>query len=225
MVATPDGEMSNLLHNEVQVGDEVVLSAPFGDVVLEYTDRPVVLASAGIGITPMAGMLSHLVKSGSQRQVMLLHADDSPASFPLRAQVTEDLAQLPDGSLSAWFLEPAASGADPATGFQGFMDVTAVDLPEDAEYYLCGPLPFLQSVRSALVAKGVPAKRHPIRGLWPGPLAGGLPVAPIGWSVTEPAQGEIRRFFSRPPAREHPATPSIPSSGTCAGVRSALAGG
>ena len=49
---TPDGEMSNLLHNEVQVGDEVVLSAPFGDVVLEYTDRPLVLASAGIGITP-----------------------------------------------------------------------------------------------------------------------------------------------------------------------------
>ncbi|MEO5779801.1 MAG: globin domain-containing protein [Arthrobacter oryzae] len=154
---TPDGEMSNLLHDEVQVGDEVELSVPFGDVVLEYTDRPVVLASAGIGITPMAGMLSHLVKSGSQRQVMFLHADDSPATFPLRAQVTEDLARLPDGSLSTWFLEPA-SGTDPGPGFQGFMDVTAVDLPEDAEYYLCGPLPFLQSVRSALVATGVPAK-------------------------------------------------------------------
>ena len=155
---TPDGEMSNLLCNEVQVGDEVVLSAPFGDVVLEYTDRPVVMASAGIGITPMAGMLSHLVKSGSQRQVMLLHADDSPASFPLRTQVTEDLAQIPDGSLSVWFLKPSASGAAPASEFSGFMDVTAVELPEDAEYYLCGPLPFLQSVRSALVATGVAAK-------------------------------------------------------------------
>jgi nitric oxide dioxygenase len=158
---TPDGEMSNLLHNEVQVGDEVVLSVPFGDVVLEYTDRPVVLASAGIGITPMAGMLSHLVKSGSQRQVKLLHADDSAASFPLRAQVTEDLAQLSDGSLSTWFLEPTQSGesgAAPAAEFSGFMDVNAVELPDDAEYYLCGPLPFLQSVRSALIAKGVPAK-------------------------------------------------------------------
>ena len=107
---TPDGEMSNLLHDEVQEGDEVVLSAPFGDVVLEYTDRPVVLASAGIGITPMAGMLSHLVKSGSRRQVMLLHADDTAESFPLRAQVTEDLAKLPDASLSTWFLEPGGSG-------------------------------------------------------------------------------------------------------------------
>ena len=108
---TPDGEMSTLLHNEVQVGDEVVLSAPFGDVVLEYTDRPLVLASAGIGITPMAGMLSHLVKSGSQRQVMLLHADDSEASFPLRGQVREDLAALADGTLKTWFLNPTDSPA------------------------------------------------------------------------------------------------------------------
>lgn len=159
---TPDGEMSTLLHNEVQVGDEVVLSAPFGDVVLEYTDRPLVLASAGIGITPMAGMLSHLVKSGSQRQVMLLHADDSEASFPLRGQVREDLAALTDGTLTTWFLSPTESpaegGAASGSEFSGFMDVSAVELPDDAEYYLCGPLPFLKSVRSALVASGVPAK-------------------------------------------------------------------
>lgn len=157
-LTTPDGEMSTLLHDGVQVGDEVVLSAPFGDVVLEYTDRPLVLASAGIGITPMAGMLSHLVKSGSQRRVMLLHADDSEESFPLRGQVTEDLANLADGTLKTWFLNAAEDGKTSESGFPGFMDVSAVELPDDAEYYLCGPLPFLQSVRSALVAGGVPAK-------------------------------------------------------------------
>jgi nitric oxide dioxygenase len=157
-LATPDGEMSNLLHNEVQVGDEVVLSAPFGDVVLEYTDRPVVLASAGIGITPMAGMLSHLVKSGSQRRVMLLHADDSAASFPLREQVSQDLAQLAEGSLTTWFLNPTEGREPGESEFSGFMDVSSLDLPDDAEYYLCGPLPFLQSVRSALVTRGVPAR-------------------------------------------------------------------
>lgn len=157
-LGTPDGEMSNLLHNGVRVGDEVVLSAPFGDVVMEYTDRPLVLASAGIGITPMAGMLSHLVKSGSRRQVMLLHADDSEESFPLRAQVREDLGALPDGTLKTWFLNPTEGGPASGSEFAGFMDVGMVDLPDDAEYYLCGPLPFLKSVRSALVAGGVPAK-------------------------------------------------------------------
>ncbi|GAA1751046.1 globin domain-containing protein [Kocuria aegyptia] len=153
---TPAGEMSTLLHDRIQVGDELTLSAPFGDVVLEYTDRPVVLASAGIGITPMAGMLSHLVKAGAQRKVLLLHADASPETFALRAQVTQDLDQLLDGSLAVWFENPSST---PVPGeHTGLMNVDAVELPADAQYYLCGPLPFMQAVRSSLIARGVPAK-------------------------------------------------------------------
>jgi nitric oxide dioxygenase len=154
----PDGEMSNFLHDNVQVGDEVTLSAPFGDVVLEYTDRPLVLASAGIGITPMAGMLSHLVKSASQRKVVFLHADDSLGSFALREQVEADLKALPDASMSTWFLNAEGTGGVHGEMHTGFMDVRAVDLPDDAEYYLCGPVAFMQSVRTALIAAGVPVK-------------------------------------------------------------------
>ncbi|MFD1210869.1 globin domain-containing protein [Arthrobacter sp. GCM10027362] len=152
----PPGEMSNLLHQDVKVGDEVVLSAPFGDVVLEYSDRPVVLASAGIGITPMAGMLSHLAKAGAQRTVRMLHADTSPETFALQNQISEDLRKLPDATLTSWFEQPSDQPADGE--LSGFMDVNTVELPEDAEYYLCGPLPFMQSVRSTLIARGVPAK-------------------------------------------------------------------
>ena len=57
----PDGEVSNLLHDTVDVGDVLTMSLPYGDVVLDDAGRPVVFASAGIGIAPMAGMLSHLV--------------------------------------------------------------------------------------------------------------------------------------------------------------------
>ena len=155
---TPAGEMSNLLHDRVQVGDEVVLSVPSGDVVLEYTDRPLVLASAGIGVTPMAGMLSHLVKDGSQRSVRFLHADTSPETFALREQIAGDLGRLQDGSLTAWFEQLPGTGERAGNEFEGFMDVGAVELPQDAQYYLCGPLPFMQSVRSSLIARGVPAK-------------------------------------------------------------------
>ena len=155
---TPDGEVSNLLYSKVNVGDEVVLSAPFGDVVLEYTDRPVVLASAGIGVTPMAGMLSHLVKSGSTRKVRLLHADNSAETFALRKQVEEDLAKLPNASMTTWFVEPSAATQEADGELVGFMNVNSVELPEDAEYYLCGPLVFMQAVRSDLIALGVPAK-------------------------------------------------------------------
>ncbi|MCU1548271.1 MAG: hemin transporter [Arthrobacter sp.] len=154
----PDGEVSNYLHARIDVGDEVVLSAPFGDVVLDYSDRPLVLASAGIGITPMAGMISHLVATGAQRKVTLLHAENTSGSFALRRQVQSDLDQLPDASLTAWFAE-----TDPATPLAeneraGFMDINAVQLPTDAAYFLCGPLPFMQAVRSDLIAAGVPAR-------------------------------------------------------------------
>ncbi|WP_026552507.1 globin domain-containing protein [Arthrobacter sp. H20] len=157
-LGNPDGEMSNHLHDSVHVGDEVVLSVPFGDVVLEYTDRPVVFASAGIGITPMAGMLSHLVQSGAQRKVLLLHADNSSSSFALRDQVTNDIGRLPDASMTTWLVEKPQSSQHANGDLDGFMDVNAVNHPADAEYYLCGPLPFLKAVRSSLIARGVPAR-------------------------------------------------------------------
>lgn len=156
-LSTPDGEVSNLLHSSVEVGDEVVLSAPFGDVVLAPGGRPVVFASAGIGITPMAGMISHLAQSESTRSVTLLHADNSAGSFALRDQVRADLAGLADASLTNWFIEPSP-GQTPSGEFAGFMDLSTVELPDDAEYYLCGPLAFMQSVRSSLILRGVPAK-------------------------------------------------------------------
>ena len=157
-LTTPDGEVSNLLHSSVNVGDEVVLSVPFGDVVLTPGDRPIVFASAGIGITPMAGMISHLVQSTSPRQVLLLHADDSAGSFALQDQVRADLAQLSNASLVTWFLEPPTSQQQADNVFTGFMDLDGVELPADAQYYLCGPLAFMQAVRSSLIARGVPAQ-------------------------------------------------------------------
>ena len=78
----PDGEVSNLLHDVVNVGDVVTLSLPFGDVVLDDSGRPLVFCSAGIGIAPMAGMLSHLVAAGSHFDVRVLHADLTRSRSP-----------------------------------------------------------------------------------------------------------------------------------------------
>ncbi|WP_433605536.1 FAD-binding oxidoreductase [Dactylosporangium sp. CA-139114] len=61
----PRGEVSTLMCQDLHVGDRVTLSAPYGDVVLDDSGRPVVFASAGIGVAPMAGMLSHLVTAES----------------------------------------------------------------------------------------------------------------------------------------------------------------
>jgi nitric oxide dioxygenase len=153
----PDGEVSNLLHDSIDVGDTVTMSLPFGDVVLDDS-RPAVFASAGIGITPMAGMISHLTAAGSHLDVTLLHADVDESSWALRQQIVDDVKALADGKLHVWF-ERGAECSLPVDGVhEGIMDLTEVDLPDDAVYYLCGPLPFMKAVRSALVDRGVPAR-------------------------------------------------------------------
>jgi nitric oxide dioxygenase len=150
----PDGEVSNHLCDTVQVGDVLTLSLPFGDVVLDDW-RPAVFASAGIGVAPMAGMLSHLRHAGSGLPITLLHADSDESSFALRRQVVDDVRALANATVHVWY-ESGAGSALPVDGVHaGTMDVDAVDLPEDAVYYLCGPLPFMQAVRSALVERGI----------------------------------------------------------------------
>ncbi|MFW3171699.1 globin domain-containing protein [Geodermatophilus sp. CPCC 206100] len=150
----PDGEVSNLLHESVDVGDTLTMSLPFGDVVLDDS-RPAVFASAGIGITPMAGMISHLTAAGSHLDVTLLHADVDESSWALRQQVVSDVRGLESGQLHVWF-ERGAECSLPVDGVhEGVMDLSEVDLPDEAVYYLCGPLPFMKAVRQTLLDRGV----------------------------------------------------------------------
>jgi nitric oxide dioxygenase len=152
----PDGEVSNHLCDSVGVGDRLTLSAPFGDVVLDDS-RPVVLASAGVGITPMAGMVSHLAAAGSHLPITVLHADADETSFALRDQVLEDVRFLPEASAHVWF-ENGAESSLPVDVHAGQMNLDDVKLPDGAGYYLCGPVPFMRAVRSALIDRDVPAR-------------------------------------------------------------------
>jgi nitric oxide dioxygenase len=152
----PDGEVSNFLCDHVHVGDRLTMSLPFGDVILDDS-RPVVFASAGIGITPMAGMLSHLTAARSRLPILLLHADADESSFALRRQVLADVRALPGGSAHVWY-ERGTNTTLPVEVHPGVMDLDEVPLPEGAVYYLCGPLPFMQGIRSALIDRGVPPR-------------------------------------------------------------------
>lgn len=152
----PEGEVSNQLHRTVGVGDELTLSAPFGDVVLDDADTPLVLVSAGIGCTPMVGMLEHLAATGSSRPVWVLHADRTPADHALRADTRRLVDQLPGAKAEFWYEQDAAAEPGSRTGL---MDPDDLDLPADADVYLCGALPFMRAVRTRLLRAGVPARR------------------------------------------------------------------
>ncbi|MFB7370695.1 globin domain-containing protein [Streptomyces sp. NPDC056222] len=149
----PAGEVSSWLHAHARVGDTVEVSAPFGDLVLPEGEGPLLLASAGIGSTPMLAMLGHLATVGSRRPVTVVHADRSPADHAHREELRRLVDALPQGSLHLWYEEPGdATDARP-----GRADVTTLDVPTDVTAYLCGPLPFMRQVRGDLLAGGVGA--------------------------------------------------------------------
>ncbi|MFC4060452.1 globin domain-containing protein [Planomonospora corallina] len=149
---SPDGEVSNLLHDTVAEGDELTLSAPFGDVVLADGDEPLVLVSAGIGCTPVTAMLQHLALTGSTRRVLVLHADRSKADHALREDMKRLAEALPGGEKIFWYEEGPCGCARP-----GRMDLSEVEIPRGAVVYMCGPLPFMREVRAQLLKAGVAA--------------------------------------------------------------------
>ncbi|MFK0256715.1 globin domain-containing protein [Streptomyces sp. NPDC090445] len=148
----PDGEVSNHLHSRTAVGDTLHVSAPYGDLVLQDTEAPLLLASAGIGCTPMLSMLEHLAESGHTAPVTVLHADRSPADHAMRDDHRALALKLTDSTARFWY----EADAEPGDG-EGRMDLADVPVAPGTQAYLCGPLPFMRAVREQLLAKGVPA--------------------------------------------------------------------
>lgn len=150
----PAGEVSNWLTAYVAVGDTLAITLPFGDLTLDTAaTTPVVLISAGIGLTPMIGILEYLAAGTSQRQVLVAHADRSPDTHPLRAVQRDLVDLLPNADLELWYEQPSGDGRP------GPLSVAALELPAEADIYLCGGAGFLQSVRAQLTAAGVPRTR------------------------------------------------------------------
>ncbi|WP_438489671.1 globin domain-containing protein [Streptomyces sp. S186] len=157
----PAGEVSSWLHERAHVGELVTVSAPFGDLTLPAGDGPLLLASAGIGGTPMLAMLHHLAATGSSRQVIVVHADRSPADHAHRAELRRLVGTLRHGSLHLWYEEAdhqeaaAGSGPAPVTVSAGRADLAELPLPEGVTACLCGPLPFMRTLRGDLLRRGV----------------------------------------------------------------------
>ncbi|MFC8533690.1 globin domain-containing protein [Streptomyces sp. NPDC057249] len=150
----PDGEVSRHLHAQVRAGDRLRVSAPYGDLVLKSDVAPLLLASAGIGCTPILSMLEHLAEAGHRAPVTVVHGDRSPADHALRTDHTALTAKLHDGAAHFWYENPEDGHPADRTGL---VDLSGLVVPSGTHAYLCGPLPFMRSVRTQLLAKGVPA--------------------------------------------------------------------
>ena len=155
----PDGEVSNWLGDNAIPGTRLDVSQPCGDVVLDDSDDPVVLVSAGIGITPVAAILEDLSRRQPDRTVRLFHADHSHTTHTLYPALRRQVLAMADARAQNWYEVGAESAPTLHPAKAGTMDLSGEDIPENAVVFMCGPLPFMNAARKALIAKGVSPER------------------------------------------------------------------
>jgi uncharacterized protein len=178
---------SGFLHDQVKVGDLVEAQGPRGDFVLDRTsDRPVVLISGGVGLTPMVAMLHDLAQAG--RRVVFLHGCENGDVHALRDEVIGLAANNP--LLTAHFCYRNPSADDRANArFHSEGVITRALLQsllclDDYEVYLCGPPPFMQALYPMLRGLGVAEARIAYEFFGPATV---LKDTPAPKPVAEPA--------------------------------------
>ncbi len=154
----PDGQVSGWLHENAQPGTVLDVSQPAGDVVLDESDAPLVLVSAGIGITPVAAIMEDLSRRQPRRTVRLFHADRSHETHALYAGLRRQVVAMPDARAQNWYESGAETAPTLYPALSGFMDLSQADMPEDPQVFMCGPLPFMQAVRRTLLDRGIPSE-------------------------------------------------------------------
>ncbi|MDI3375243.1 NO-inducible flavohemoprotein [Pseudomonas fulva] len=153
-----DGKVSNYLHDHLRVGDTLELFPPAGDFTLAASDRPLVLISGGVGITPTLAMLEAALPTG--RPVHFIHCARNGQVHAFREWLDTQAARHPQ--LKRFYCYAEADEAAHADAV-GLLDQHLLGewLPRerDVDAYFLGPKPFMAAVKRQLLALGVPEQQ------------------------------------------------------------------
>ncbi|GAB2934594.1 FAD-binding oxidoreductase [Micromonospora polyrhachis] len=172
---SPAGAVSTYLHEQVSVGDTLRLSPAFGEVSAVAGDGPLVLISAGIGLTPAMSALEYVAETTPDRAVLLAHADRSESHHALRQHLPRFLEQLPNLRVNLWYEDVTSDCWLPTAQVKaGWIDpdLIPLEVASEVDVHLCGPLPFMTLVRGNLLTRGVPVERIGYEVFGPGMLHG-----------------------------------------------------
>jgi ferredoxin-NADP reductase/MOSC domain-containing protein YiiM len=153
------GAASAYIDDELQVGDVVHASAARGSFTLRPGDAPVVLSSAGIGVTPVLAMLHALAAEASTRQIWWLHGTRSSREHPFAEEAHELLKALAHHHSYVCYSSPDP-GDQPnvdfdAVGRLNMRMLQKLDVPRNGDFYICGPSTFMSDLTGGLAAWGV----------------------------------------------------------------------
>ena len=193
-VKNEHGLASGFLHQSVRAGSHVEVGAPRGSFTLADGATPVVLISAGVGVTPMLAMLhaAAAMDAVTPRQVWWLHSARDRAHHSFAQEADDLLVALSASQRCVVYSRPAPGdmlGEDfDRPGHLSPQLLQDIGVPQDADFYLCGPPRFLEDFQKGLAAWGIPRSRihvevfGPASALTPGisGVAAALPHRPDG---------------------------------------------
>jgi nitric oxide dioxygenase len=165
------GYISNILHDHKEVGDTVQVSHPAGEFFLDITDEndqaPVVLLSAGVGLTPLLSILESLVEKGDKRRISWVHTARNSKVHAFKEHIQKHVTQYDNVRKEVFISRPSAhdkKGED--YDIEGRLDLKKLNSREhlmlhdaDTKYYICGPEGFMADLEKALRERGVDPKR------------------------------------------------------------------
>ena len=158
------GAASSYLNTTLQPGAILDVAAPRGEFVLDDSSGPVLLISAGIGVTPVLSMLHDFAGRRSERDIWWLHGARGPQEHPFAAEAHALLMSLPHAREHVFYstATPPERHRDHAAAGRLSKDTLAgLGLPASASAYVCGPASFMADMQEALAAIGIdPARIH-----------------------------------------------------------------
>ena len=160
----PPGLSSNYFHDRIDVGSRIRTKPPRGKFHLDVnSDKPVVLVSAGVGLTPMISMLNAIVKARTGRPTWFVHGARNGRELAMGNHVRHAAAENDNVIAHIRFSRPGpedVEGRDYDSAGRVDVDLLSQILPgKDADIYFCGPTPFMKSLFNGLIAWGLPEER------------------------------------------------------------------
>lgn len=155
---SPAGQVSNWLHDNLELDDALLVSQPSGDFMPEVgLDETIALISGGVGITPMISTLRHLAEVNPLQKVIFAHAAQSKNHHSHTEDVLQASQLMPNLQVINFFNEIDTEHSSSENEFYGLMHLK--HFPEwdkgNAKFYLCGPANFMKSMKQQLLENGV----------------------------------------------------------------------
>jgi len=213
----PGGRVSNWLHDHLRVGDEVTVGPPAGKFSCEIGPKAekVLFISGGSGITPVMSMSRFMHDNADPRDVVFLYSARNESDLIFK----DELAFI---AARSTHFRTVFTLTNPPANWRGFRGRISTSLIEDAvpdfrqrSVYLCGPTPFMETVRRALAATDFPMANFHAESFG-GPRAAAAPVAtaPTGPADAAPLAGPVELpvlMVSGDPLASPPSSAATPS--------------